>query len=141
MTDKEPRPSDSENPPPASVLVKPLAPLAQVVALKSTASGSEIRISCAGQDNGVLVSAGDTGCGIPEEKLESIFEPFVQVDRQLAPDSTSNVHSGVGLGLAISRELARAMDGDVSAQSSVGAGSVLMSRTPPPRDFHAVHRQ
>jgi signal transduction histidine kinase len=94
-------------------------------ALKFTAPGGEIKISCAGHEDGVVISVGDTGRGIPAEKLDSVFEPFVQVDRQLASDSASTVHSGVGLGLAISRELARAMGGNISAESRVGVGSVF----------------
>jgi signal transduction histidine kinase len=62
----------------------------------------------------------DTGAGIPADKLESIFEPFVQVNRTL---STTN--DGVGLGLAISRDLARAMGGDLTVESQVGAGSAF----------------
>jgi signal transduction histidine kinase len=61
----------------------------------------------------------DTGRGIPPNKLEAIFEPFVQVDRQ----RTAQRHQGVGLGLAISRELARAMGGDLTVQSTPGVGS------------------
>jgi PAS domain S-box-containing protein len=67
----------------------------------------------------------DTGIGIPDAKLESIFEPFVQVDRSL-----SNPGEGTGLGLAISRELARGMGGDLSATSTLGAGSTFTLRLP-----------
>ena len=69
----------------------------------------------------------DTGIGIPESKLESIFEPFVQVDRSL-----SNPGEGTGLGLAISRELARGMGGDLSATSTPGEGSTFTLRLPRP---------
>ena len=60
----------------------------------------------------------DTGRGIPEDKLADIFEPFFQVDKGLTRNS-----DGVGLGLAISRTLARAMSGDVTASSEPGKGS------------------
>jgi signal transduction histidine kinase len=60
----------------------------------------------------------DMGPGIPSENMESIFEPFVQLTSGLA-----DRRGGVGLGLAISRDLARAMDGDLTVESSVGVGS------------------
>ncbi len=60
----------------------------------------------------------DTGPGIPSENSDSVFEPFVQLDRSL-----TQVKEGVGLGLAISRDLARGMGGDlrVVATEDVGA--------------------
>ena len=60
----------------------------------------------------------DTGPGIASEKLDSIFEPFVQLTAGLAER-----RGGVGLGLAISRDLARAMDGNLTVESTVGVGS------------------
>ena len=60
----------------------------------------------------------DTGGGIPRDKQEAIFEPFVQVDRGL-----SRPTEGTGLGLAISRDLARGMGGDLRVRSDVGKGS------------------
>jgi signal transduction histidine kinase len=60
----------------------------------------------------------DNGPGIPPEQLERIFEPFVQVD----PELTRSV-GGAGLGLAISRELARMMGGDLTVESRLGSGS------------------
>ena len=55
----------------------------------------------------------DTGRGIPGDKVETIFEPFVRVDRELTPTG----QQGVGLGLAISRDLARAMGGDTASKA------------------------
>ena len=66
----------------------------------------------------VLIQVSDNGPGIPPEKLEAIFEPFVQLATGLA-----NRQGGVGLGLAISRDLARAMSGDLTVDSTVGLGS------------------
>ena len=72
----------------------------------------------------------DTGVGIDPTKLEAVFEPFVQLNRQ----PTRQV-DGVGLGLAISRDLARGMGGDLRASSSVGEGAtfelVLAAADPP----------
>jgi PAS domain S-box-containing protein len=66
----------------------------------------------------VAVTVADTGIGIAAGRLESIFEPFVQVNRRL-----SSPDEGVGLGLAISRDLARAMNGDLVVESELGVGS------------------
>lgn len=73
----------------------------------------------------VLAHVADTGPGIPREKVESIFEPFVQLSSGLA-----DRHGGVGLGLAISRDLARAMNGDLTVESTVGVGSRFTLRLP-----------
>jgi signal transduction histidine kinase len=73
----------------------------------------------------VRIVVTDTGRGIPAEKLEAIFEPFVQVDVAL-----TRTQDGVGLGLAISRELARAMHGNLEAASTVGQGTTLVLTLP-----------
>jgi signal transduction histidine kinase len=72
------------------------------------------------------ITVSDTGRGIPPDKLEAIFEPFVQVGRALAPGE----HAGVGLGLAISRELARRMAGDLTVVSVHGEGSTFTLTLP-----------
>jgi PAS domain S-box-containing protein len=87
-------------------------------AVKFTPGGGHIVLSARVSDDAVIVLVEDSGIGIAEDKLASIFEPFVQVDRTL-----SRAHDGVGLGLAISRELARGMQGDLTVRSNVGAGS------------------
>ena len=95
-------------------------------AIKFTNTG-RITIKCAAQDKSVTIEVIDTGVGIPADKLEAIFEPFVQLGRSL-----SSAHEGTGLGLAISRDLARAMDGDLSVTSKVGEGSTFSLRLPRP---------
>jgi PAS domain S-box-containing protein len=88
-------------------------------AVKFTAEGGRITLSCANVDSrcvGVVVR--DTGIGIPADQLAAIFEPFVQVGRSL-----TTVREGAGLGLAISRDLARAMHGDITVKSTVDTGS------------------
>lgn len=66
----------------------------------------------------VAVTVADTGVGIAANRLGNIFEPFVQVDRRFSTPA-----EGVGLGLAISRDLARAMGGDLTVESTLGVGS------------------
>ncbi len=75
----------------------------------------------AGEGPWVFVRVEDTGPGIPADQLESIFEPFVQVGRR-----HSRPVQGAGLGLTISRELARRMGGEISVESQVGVGSAFM---------------
>ena len=87
-------------------------------AIKFTPRGGQIRVVCSARDGMVSFCIADTGIGIAADKLASIFEPFVQIDSSL-----TRVHSGVGLGLAISRDLARAMKGDLSVESTLGLGS------------------
>jgi PAS domain S-box-containing protein len=93
--------------------------------LKATAPGGEVTVSC--EDNGdvVAIRVTDTGTGIPQERLESVFSPFTQLGRALNRPNT-----GVGLGLAISRELARAMGGDVTVTSKVDVGSTFTLALP-----------
>jgi signal transduction histidine kinase len=67
------------------------------------------------------VYVADTGRGIPAARQREIFEPFVQVDRHLTPGGDQ----GIGLGLAISRELARAMSGDLTVESEEGRGATF----------------
>jgi len=68
----------------------------------------------------VFLRVSDTGIGIAPEKLESIFDPFVQVHRNL-----KRVTEGTGLGLAISRDLARGMGGELRVRSVEGQGSTF----------------
>ncbi len=86
-----------------------------------------ISLSCAVEGDRVLARVADTGPGIPSEALDSIFEPFVQLAAGLA-----DRRGGVGLGLAISRDLARAMAGDLSLESTIGIGSQFTLALPTP---------
>jgi len=87
-------------------------------AIKFTPSGGTLTITCAGRDDLAEITVADSGIGIPRDKLESIFEPFVQVDTRL-----TRTQDGVGLGLAISRDLARGMGGDLVVASTLGEGA------------------
>ncbi|MEY2873728.1 MAG: hypothetical protein RLZZ373_1099 [Pseudomonadota bacterium] len=115
---------------PAEVLTDP-ARLRQIVtnlignALKFTLQGSvtvTLRM-VPGADDGVPhlgIDIADTGIGIPADKLDAIFEPFVQAEA-----STTRQFGGTGLGLAISRRFARALGGDVTVSSTPGQGSTF----------------
>ena len=94
-------------------------------AIKFTDRGGEIRVSCALRGGTVEIAVRDTGVGIAPEKLTSVFEPFVQVDQRL-----TRANEGVGLGLAISRDLARGMGGDLQAESTPGVGSTFTLTLP-----------
>jgi signal transduction histidine kinase len=94
-------------------------------AIKFTGSKGSVRIECKGSEKTASISVTDTGMGIPSEKLQAIFEPFVQLGRSL-----SSAHEGTGLGLAISRDLARAMNGDLTVSSTVGSGSTFTLSLP-----------
>jgi PAS domain S-box-containing protein len=93
-------------------------------AVKFTDDG-RISVECDATPRDVLIHVRDTGRGIPADKLQSIFEPFVQVDSGLKRGI-----GGTGLGLAISRELARGMSGDITAHSAVGDGAVFTLTLP-----------
>ena len=94
-------------------------------AVKFTPRGGEIRLECTMDDRWVTTVVSDSGVGIPADRLEAVFEPFVQVDRGL-----TSRHEGTGLGLAISRDLARNMGGDLTAASVVGEGSAFTLTLP-----------
>jgi signal transduction histidine kinase len=77
-------------------------------------------------ENAVRIRVTDTGLGVRPVDIERVFEPFVQIDRHL----TSASQQGVGLGLSISRELARAMRGDLTLESAEGVGSIFTLTLP-----------
>ena len=89
-------------------------------AVKFTEPGGHVTLGCAPRIGAVAITVADTGHGIPAEQLERIFEPFVQVDARL-----TRTQEGVGLGLAISRDLARGMGGDLTVESTPGTGSTF----------------
>jgi PAS domain S-box-containing protein len=83
-------------------------------------------------DDRVYLRVRDTGVGIPRDRLEQVFEPFVQVDASRARRA-----EGTGLGLAISRDLARGMGGDLRARSEEGEGSSFTLSLPQARSTHS----
>ena len=100
-------------------------------ATKFTPDGGRVTLECVGRADGsgdpdvAYLRVADTGVGIAREKLDAVFDPFVQVDTSL----TGRV-AGAGLGLAISRDLARAMGGDIRARSTLGRGTAFTLSLP-----------
>jgi signal transduction histidine kinase len=89
-------------------------------AVKFTPARGRIDVRCDEQDGRVRIHVRDTGVGIAPDRLQSVFEPFVQAHRSLTEPT-----GGVGLGLAISRDLARAMKGELRVDSGIGKGSTF----------------
>ena len=98
-------------------------------AVKFTARGGHVTLASSRRDDApadtVSLSVSDSGIGIPRDKQESIFDPFVQVHRNL-----TRVTEGTGLGLAISRDLARGMGGNLRVESEEGKGSTFILTLP-----------
>ena len=100
-------------------------------AVKFTPARGSVRVHCATRGDGsddprtVFLRVADTGVGIPRDKCESVFEPFVQVDATLAGRS-----GGAGLGLTISRDLTRGMGGELRVRSTVGIGTAFTVALP-----------
>ncbi|HEV3050521.1 MAG TPA: HAMP domain-containing sensor histidine kinase, partial [Longimicrobium sp.] len=89
-------------------------------AIKYTPAGGSVTLRCQVDEDRVRIQVRDTGTGIRAERLPHIFDAFVQGERALnRPDE------GVGLGLAISRELARGMGGELAVESEPGRGSTF----------------
>ncbi|MGH7664376.1 MAG: ATP-binding protein [Gemmatimonadaceae bacterium] len=87
-------------------------------AVKFTPAGGRITLGCRGDESAIIIHVTDTGRGIPADKLDAVFEPFTQLN-----PGSSGSRIGVGLGLSISRDLARAMGGDLTVASTIGEGS------------------
>ncbi|HEY5023003.1 MAG TPA: PAS domain-containing sensor histidine kinase [Gemmatimonadaceae bacterium] len=91
-------------------------------AIKFTDRGGAITLECEEEPEAVAIRVTDTGKGIPPDKLDAIFQPFVQLKPRGA------VTNGTGLGLPISRRLAMAMGGSLTAASEPGKGSIFTLR-------------
>jgi PAS domain S-box-containing protein len=92
-------------------------------AVKFTPAGGRVTVDLASREglpDQVHVRVTDTGIGIPREQQELVFHPFVQVQGSL-----NRSVGGAGLGLTISRDLARGMGGDLRVRSEAGAGSTF----------------
>ena len=90
-------------------------------ALKFTASGTVgVRLAAADGGHSLRVEVEDSGIGIAADKLQAVFEPFVQGDESIARS-----YGGTGLGLAIARQLAQLLGGTLDAESRAGRGSTF----------------
>jgi len=86
--------------------------------VKFTPEGGRITVGAERKENRIRLWVTDTGIGIPSDQLENVFEPFFQLDH-----GPKRKYPGMGLGLAIARDLARAMNGELWMESTVGAGT------------------
>jgi signal transduction histidine kinase len=93
--------------------------------VKFTLPGGRVTLRCEAKKETVDVHVSDTGIGIPADRLQAIFDPFVQVESGLTRSS-----DGTGLGLAISRDLARGMRGELRVASELGHGSTFTLTLP-----------
>jgi len=95
-------------------------------AVKFTPEGGRITVSTSRLSGGLAaISVSDSGIGMSPAELTLVFEPYVQFDNAL-----SREHKGTGLGMPISREMARAMGGDLVATSQQGVGSTFTLTLP-----------
>jgi signal transduction histidine kinase len=88
-------------------------------AIQATAPGGAITVAAAPSDGDVRISVRDTGCGIPAERLDAVFEDFVTTKRR-----------GLGLGLPISKKIVEQLGGTIRVESEVGRGTQFTIRLP-----------
>lgn len=98
-------------------------------AVKYNRQGGSVSVSVHKENNNAIVCVSDTGCGIPEECRESIFQPFFRVDK-----SRSRQMGGVGLGLALVHEIAVLHGGSVRAEPGNKSGTVFVVTLPAGND-------
>ena len=89
-------------------------------AIKYNHSGGQVTVTADRKEKHVYLSVKDTGAGIPEELKERVFEPFFRVDK-----SRSRELGGVGLGLALVREIVRVHDGSITVKSNPAGGTIF----------------
>ena len=98
-------------------------------AIKFSPDGGTITIAATAEEKFIHITCQDEGIGIPQDKLEKIFETFYQVD-----GSATRQFGGLGLGLAVAERIVKVHNGDIWAESKVGKGStfhVLLPRYTP----------
>lgn len=95
-------------------------------AVKFTPRGGRITLFCDSTDDGVRIAVSDTGIGIPEDKLQSVFQSFYKVKHAYI-----NTHQGIGLGLPIVKSLVEMHGGNVELTSKEGSGTTITVSFPP----------
>ena len=90
------------------------------ITIKYNHSGGQVTVTADRKEKHVYLSVEDTGAGIPEELKERVFEPFFRVDK-----SRSRELGGVGLGLALVREIVRVHDGSITVKSNPSGGTIF----------------
>ncbi|WP_319501088.1 ATP-binding protein [uncultured Draconibacterium sp.] len=94
-------------------------------AIKFTHDGGQISMKVYQADENICMEIKDNGIGIPEEKQETIFDRFYQIDGE-----TTRKEGGAGIGLAITRELVQLLNGTIEVKSSMGIGTVFTVKLP-----------
>jgi signal transduction histidine kinase len=94
-------------------------------AIKFTDSGANITVTIYDRGDNIIISVKDTGCGMPEDKLHTIFERFAQVDKL-----TARANKGSGIGLSLVKSLVEMHNGTISVESKVGEGSEFLITLP-----------
>jgi signal transduction histidine kinase len=94
-------------------------------AIKFTPPHGSVELWASRSDDTISICVSDTGIGIPADKIERVFDPFFQ-----GQSGTTREYSGVGLGLSISRDFARAMGGDIKIQSAPNEGCIVTIELP-----------
>ena len=94
-------------------------------AVKYNRSGGSVKVSVTQEPEKVLIRVSDTGCGVPEEYRQSIFQPFFRVDK-----SRSREYGGVGLGLSLVWEIANLHGGCVRVEESSKKGTTIAVELP-----------
>jgi len=105
-------------------------------AIKFTPDGGRITIRTAEEDEIVWFEVEDTGIGIPEDKLDSIFERFIQID-----DALNRRREGTGLGLSMVKELTKIHGGKASVRSKMGEGSTFRIELPKRPESTSLERR
>ncbi len=120
------------SPPPSTVKTEADYPLLKkainnllVNAIKFTPAGGKISVCLEYAEDNVMIKVRDTGIGIPEDKIDIIFDHFSQVD-----DSSTRPYRGSGIGLALVKEIAILHKGEITVQSELGKGSVFTLKIP-----------
>ncbi|HXN75221.1 MAG TPA: HAMP domain-containing sensor histidine kinase, partial [Gemmatimonadaceae bacterium] len=94
-------------------------------AIKFTPDGGRILVGAEPNEEFVRIWVSDTGIGIPGDMISHVFEPFFQVEQ-----GNTRRYPGIGLGLAIARDLASAMNGEVRLESTAGKGTTISLQLP-----------